>query len=34
VIRVDVIKGKSGGWPITETADAFYTHGTSVGESG
>lgn len=29
VIRVDVIKGKSSGWPITETADAFYTHGTS-----
>lgn len=29
LIRVDVIKGKTGGWPITETADAFYTHGTS-----
>ena len=29
IIRVDVIKAKSGGWPITETADAFYTHGTS-----
>ncbi len=31
VIRVDVIKNKAGGWPITETADAFYTHGTSQG---
>ena len=29
VIRVDVIKAKAAGWPITETADAFYTHGTS-----
>lgn len=29
LIKVDVIKGKAGGWPITETADAFYTHGTS-----
>jgi amidase len=28
-VKVDVIKGKTGGWPITETADAFYTHGTS-----
>ncbi len=29
VVKVDVIKGKAGGWPITETADSFYTHGTS-----
>jgi len=29
LIRVDVIKAKGGGWPITETADAFYTHATS-----
>jgi len=28
-IKVDLIKAKAGGWPITETADAFYTHGTS-----
>ena len=32
VIKVEVIKAKSGGWPITETADAFYTHGTSIGD--
>ena len=29
LIKVDVIKGQAGGWPITETADSFYTHGTS-----
>jgi amidase len=29
LIKVDLVKGKTGGWPITETADAFYTHGTS-----
>ena len=29
LVKVDVIKGKAGGWPITETADAFYTHGTT-----
>ena len=29
LIRVDVVKAKAGGWPITETSDAFYTHGTS-----
>jgi amidase len=29
LIRVDVIKNKCGAWPITETADAFYTHATS-----
>jgi amidase len=32
VIKVDVIKNKSTGWPVTETADAFYTHGTSSGD--
>jgi amidase len=32
VIKVDVIKGKCGGWPITETVDAFYTHGTATGD--
>jgi amidase len=31
LIKVDVVKGKHGGWPITETVDAFYTHGTSPG---
>jgi amidase len=30
IIKVDVIKGKRGGWPITETADAWYTHGTTA----
>lgn len=29
LIRVDVIKHKQRGWPITETADSFFTHGTS-----
>jgi len=29
LVRVEVIKGKAAGWPITETADAWYTHGTS-----
>jgi amidase len=29
LVQVDVIKGKTGGWPITGTTDAFYTHGTS-----
>jgi amidase len=29
LIKVDVIKNKRAGWPITETADSFYTHGTS-----
>ncbi len=32
VIKVDVLKGKRGGWPITETEDSFYTHGTSSGD--
>jgi len=29
LIKVDLVKGKAAGWPVTETADAFYTHGTS-----
>ncbi len=29
-IKVDLIKGKSGGWPITEAKDYWITHGTSV----
>lgn len=29
LVRVDLIKGRCARWPITETADAFYTHGTS-----
>jgi amidase len=29
LIKVGVIKSKRSGWPITETADAFYTHATS-----
>lgn len=29
IIKVDVIKAKCGGWPITETPEAIYTHATS-----
>ncbi|MDE3065685.1 MAG: acetamidase/formamidase family protein, partial [Acidobacteriota bacterium] len=29
LIKVDLIKSKSARWPVTETADAFYTHGTA-----
>ncbi|MDE3007879.1 MAG: acetamidase/formamidase family protein, partial [Acidobacteriota bacterium] len=29
LIKVDLIKGLCGEWPVTETNDAFYTHGTS-----
>ncbi|HUY43307.1 MAG TPA: acetamidase/formamidase family protein [Acidimicrobiales bacterium] len=29
LIKVDLVKGQCGAWPVTETADAFYTHGTS-----
>lgn len=29
-IKVDLVKGKKGGWPITETADAWFTHGTTA----
>ncbi len=31
-IRLDVVKGHSARWPVTETADALYTHGTSVSD--
>lgn len=30
LIKVDLIKGKQGGWPITETADSWITHGTTA----
>ncbi len=30
LIRVDLIKNKASRWPVTETADSFYTHGTSA----
>lgn len=30
IIKVDLIKNKKGGWPITETADAWFTHGTTA----
>jgi amidase len=30
LLRFDLIKGKQSMWPITETADSFYTHGTSA----
>jgi amidase len=29
-IKVDLIKGKSGGWPITELSDSWVTHGTTA----
>lgn len=29
IIKVDLIKGISGSWPVTETKDSWYTHGTS-----
>lgn len=29
LIKVDLIKGKQARWPVTETADAWYAHGTS-----
>jgi len=30
IIKVDLIKGKQGGWPITEDAEGWYTHGTTA----
>lgn len=30
IVKVDVIKGKAPRWPVTETADAWYTHGTTT----
>jgi len=32
VARLDVLKGKQAGWPVTELADAWVTHGTSSGD--
>jgi amidase len=29
IIKVDLIKGKAAGWPVTETADSWITHGTA-----
>ncbi|MGH9021153.1 MAG: acetamidase/formamidase family protein [Acidimicrobiales bacterium] len=31
-IRVDVRRGPGARWPVTETADAFYTYGTTDGD--
>ncbi|HVB70195.1 MAG TPA: acetamidase/formamidase family protein [Acidimicrobiales bacterium] len=31
-IRLDVVKGRCAQWPVTETADAIYTHGTSASD--
>ena len=30
IIKVDLIKGKAAGWPVTETADSWITHGTAA----
>lgn len=30
LIKVELIKGKHGGWAVTETADAWFTHGTTA----
>lgn len=30
IIKVDLIKGKAGGWPITELKDSWVTHGTAT----
>ena len=30
IVKVEVTKGKAARWPVTETADAWYTHGTST----
>jgi amidase len=32
VARLDVLKGRQGGWPVTELQDAWVTHGTSGGD--
>jgi amidase len=32
IIKVDLIKGKHGGFPITETADSWYTHGSTAND--
>ena len=30
IIKVDLIKGKAAGWPVTETKDCWITHGTTA----
>jgi amidase len=30
IIKVDLIKGKAAGWPVTETKDSWITHGTTA----
>jgi amidase len=30
LIKVDLIKGRAAGWPVTEHADCWYTHGTTA----
>ncbi len=32
VVRVEIVKGVSGRWPVTETADSVITHGTADGD--
>jgi len=32
IIKVDLVKAKAGGWPITETPDRIVTHGTAEGD--
>jgi len=32
LLKIDLIKGKSGGWPITENATSIVTHGTAEGD--
>jgi len=32
IIRVDLIKRKHGGFPITETSDSWYTHGSTAND--
>ena len=32
LIRVDLIKGRAPRWPVSETRDAIFTHGTSDGD--
>jgi amidase len=30
IIKVDLVKGNAGGWPVTELADSWVTHGTAT----
>ncbi len=32
IVRVDLVKGVSGRWPVTETADSIITHATADGD--